>query len=419
MDYSKYRQANPSNTTSQIIAEINSIRRIKYTRSTSPTSAAWIWGLLGRKISQAKDVLSLHGSFLLTVPTHWTPAKTKAVDRAFAQGIPNSPMKASMLAYLLTTELDPSDIDRYYTQLNEAQRASIVVHSAVEFLEENEIHRLYEALTADILQGEIVDTCSPLYIPIPPAARFRAAPAIIPRLLKPGVYKPAKGTCYSREDIFEGANEDTNLMRKYVGSAHVNAMGHPTPMQHTLSPWMKPYSIEQWPQEHHARQGPQVPTPRRTRFASKHFPLQPQAPYVSKPTQTTVLIHAPAPTQRVKASQQDDTNPPGIPSTEDFPTPNSQDPTPREPESFTSTLLDTDFSYVWSEENSYRQEEKAHTPSYTTQSEPLDEGQELEYKDSSHTQTNTTQSEPVHNGYDQEDKAAPTTEHGVANNIGE
>ena len=158
MDYSRYRQANPSNTTSQIVAEINSIRRIKYTKSTTPTSASWIWGLLGRKISQANDVPSLHGSCLLTVPTRWTLAKVKAVEGVFAQGIPNSPMKASLLAYLLTMELEPSGIDRYYTQLHEAQRASIIVFSVVAFLEEKDTYRLYKALAADTPPREIFQT---------------------------------------------------------------------------------------------------------------------------------------------------------------------------------------------------------------------------------------------------------------------
>ena len=204
----------------------------------------------------------------------------------------------------------------------------------------------------------------PLLIPIPPAAKFRPASSIIPRLLRPGIYELGKGICYSREDIFKGANQDTNLMRKYVGSAQVTEMGIPISMPNP-SPWMRPYPIEQWPQEHHARQGPQVPTPCYTRFTSEHFPLRPLAPYIARPTETTFLIHAPRPPQYHRANYQDplsdpvtpsqivaspqDTTPADTPSPVESPMLDLQTLSQRESESFTSTLLDTDFSYVWSE----------------------------------------------------------------------
>ena len=217
-------------------------------------------------------------------------------------------------------------------------------------------------------------------------------------------------------------------------------MGHPIPTHHSISPWMRPYPIEQWPQEHHARQGPQVPTARHTRFTNEHFPLRPQAPYISSPTETTFLIHAPAPVQRAMASHRDTnsldipsppqqpiasqqaTNPLETSSPEDSPMLNLQASPNRESESFTSTLLDTDFSYVWSEENTYRKEESTHTSGPASQSELLDERQEPEDKDSPHTQTNTTQSDPLLEGYDQEacvlSKAVPPMGQGSTNNNG-
>lgn len=246
LDYSRYRQGDQSNSISQIIMEINDMRRIKYRHSPTTTSATWLWGLLKwRKGGTMASTPTLQNACLQTTPVHWTPQMAANVKQAFQDRIPHSPIK-TLLAYKIETGIDAQDTHRDLAEIRKAQRASFIVHAAVTYLSEEDVHRLPVALTAKTSQEALQDTYIPLFIPIPPATLYREGSSLIPSILKLAVYPATQGRPNARDTLFVGTKQDTNLLRRFVGSEHRKSIGNGETNRHVSSTWMQPYNIEEW-----------------------------------------------------------------------------------------------------------------------------------------------------------------------------
>ena len=96
LEYSRYRKGNPTESVALIIAEINEITRIKYTRAKNPTSASWLHGFLkasGTRPQTNDPTPSLKDLCLHTTPDNWTHPKAVRTQNMFNGNVPRAPSR--------------------------------------------------------------------------------------------------------------------------------------------------------------------------------------------------------------------------------------------------------------------------------------------------------------------------------------
>ena len=336
LDYSRYRRGNPADSVVKLIGEINEITRIKYTRPKSPTSATWLLGFLkAQKPASTSNhtPTSLKNLCLQSIPNNWTHSKEERTMSIFGGSIPAGPLRASLLAHNMRDPFECHDIQYSTAQIRQAQRAATIAQAALAYLDKDSLINLWRAIFAKDTEGDTPDTYRPLLIPIPPASVFREGHRLIPLLIKPRTHSPSGDFPNTRATIFQGASEDHNLARQYVGSPHPPGAYFPI-----LSEWMRPYNIEKWPQEHHSRRGPALP--RVSARSSGLTPSSSDATLVQvHPLQGgAVYISIPGPINPGQTHQSQDTTALSMPL---------EDISPED--SCTATILDSDQSYTWAE----------------------------------------------------------------------
>ena len=291
------------------------------------------------------------------------------VDRTlniFNGEVPADPLKASsLLAFKAGGPTECHTTHDTVSQLRQAQHAAIIAQAVSPYLDKESQVNLIKALTVKGSGGDIPDSYRPLLIPIPPASVFREVHKLIPALIKPKT-RALNGTIpNTRTSIFQGASTDHNLSRPYVGSPH-------TPHAHfpLLSPWIRPYDIEKWPQDHHGRQGPNLPSrsnsgdkepesksnSRSTKLSTLSTSRSTTTPSVHSVQEGAAYICIPdGPCVEGKDHQQQSTQD----VWPDINTDSLHTETGNPEGTYTSTIIDSDFSYTWSEREA--QEDKPGT----------------------------------------------------------